>query len=145
MSDRVSNFLFLAVAALVSCDISQAGPCVHTYREPVLTIERVSDVSGRAVAALVLDSLALNGRPVDLRFAAVTTEPAFGVTSDGTTLTCTPPCGFGTEPGRYEFRLAAPGYTPTRVAINASYATFHGGCPSWNDDGTRSALSLQRP
>ena len=141
---RPSKLGSLGLAALaLSCDWARVGPCVHTNREPVLTIQRVNDPSGQVLPVVVLDSLTLNSRSVELRFGIITSPPAFRVTSDGSALTCSTPCGFGSEPGRYEFWVR--GQPAERVTINASYATFHGGCPSWNDDGTTATVSLRLP
>jgi len=135
--------VFALAALTVSCELVQAGGCDHTYREPVLTLQRVNDPTGQVLPVVILDSLTLNNRPLELRFGIITSLPAFGVTSDGSALTCSTPCGFGSEPGRYEFWVR--GQTAERVTINASYATFHGGCPSWNDDGTTATVSLRHP
>ena len=61
---------------------------------------------------------------------------------EGSMVRCELACGFGTSPGTYRFRLSAPGYVPERLTVTADYQEFHGGCPSWNDGGTRHTASL---
>lgn len=120
----------VAIPALaLSCNINQVGPCVHTYREPVLTIQRAIDASGNGVATVLLDSLSLDGRPLGPPFGLVTIEPAFRITADSSVLTCSLPCGFGTEPGRYEFRTFAPGYARQGSRLMRSMARFTGAAP----------------
>ena len=129
----------VACGSLLGCDFAGAGVCSHTYREPVLIVAGVQDVrTGRPIAAVAIDSVTLNAQSTGVGVAA----PAFGVVVDGTGVQCHVTCGFGTSPGQYVMRVSANGYAPKQIAVAATYAQFHGGCPSWNDGGTRVHGSL---
>ena len=118
-----------------------AGPCVHVYEDPVL---HVDSASGRTTDA-VIGQIELSDLEVDgqTRTPAEATEPqGQNVEVDGDTLRCTLPCAFGTTEGTWTFVADAAGYAPTPQSEDATYATFNGGCPSSNDDGSHVTLQL---
>jgi hypothetical protein len=116
---------------------------VHTYRDRILHITRASSTAtGQSLAAVFLDSMSY--------------QPAFGhevpwtpnpevdtrVAVEGGRVRCDVACAFGSESGMYRFWISAPGHQPTWVEAVAEYGEFHGGCPSWNDEGTRISTAL---
>lgn len=129
-------------------DNKVAGPCVHGYAEPVLTIRTAtSQPSDEAIGRVVLRSLALNGRTVDVSTwgaSSTWSHVFFNITVENDALYCDVPCGFGGDDGRYDFVAVAADHYPLHVSIEARYASIHGGCPSFSDDGTDVALRLTR-
>jgi hypothetical protein len=136
------TLVVLVVGALgVACAGDRLGPCVHTYREPILLISSVrSGANGTALGTVYIDSLTLqHGFSPEREWS---TREYERLTFEGDRYRCEVVCGFGDEAGTYRFRVSAPGHTPMRVTVDAEYREFHGGCPSWNDRGTRTALVL---
>jgi hypothetical protein len=133
------------ILVLSGCDRLSAGPCSHTYREPVLSLTRITDaVTGGALAVVYLDSLTFQGQfgaPQPILWSP-TMELGIGVSQAGERVQCAITCAFGNSDGTYRFRLSATGYVPKRVEVAAAYREFHGGCPSWNDGGTRATFTL---
>jgi len=137
------SFLLAAIFLLSACDSGDpgVGPCVHIYEEPVLNITSVTDEDTSAEIAQVqiydvfVDEVARGTEDL----TAMVSE---NITVEGATLLCTLPCGFGTEEGLYTFSVNAEGYQETMVSQRAEYATFEGGCPSYNTDGTRFSFSM---
>lgn len=122
-----------------------AGPCVHGYAEPALTIQTAtSRHSGAAIARLTLRSLTVNGSTIstdEWAYSSMWSRPFFNVAVENNVLYCDVPCGFGTG-GRYAFVAEAAGHEAINVSVDARYATFRGGCPSFDDDGTDINLQL---
>ena len=130
------------VATLLGCDLPLGG-CSHTYRERILHLTRVTNATtGQPLTTVFLDSLTYQGTVgrefpympnpfIDLR-----------VSLEGDSVRCDLACAFGNDPGVYRFRLSAPGYQSKHLEIAADYDEFHGGCPSWNDEGTRVTTTL---
>lgn len=137
----VGGSLVLAVAAvLVGCD-GVAGPCVHTYREPLLQIVSARDAAtGAPIASVVIRDVRREGLVQDLQLLLA--GPAYGVEVQGDSLLCGVPCGFATSEGNYIFTVSAPGYPPQDRGYEARYRVFKGGCPSYNDGGLRVSLAL---
>ena len=118
-----------------------AGPCVHVYEDAVLHLDSASGRTTDAVIGqITLSDFAVDGtaRTPD----QVTAQQSQNVVVDGDTLVCTLPCAFGTDEGTWTFVSDADGYAPTPQSEDAAYATFNGGCPSSNDDGTHVTLQL---
>jgi hypothetical protein len=140
---RRSIPLLLAAAALAGCDNPLgAGPCVHTYDDPVLEIDAARSTADAAIDAVILSELALDGRavtPAELLGAA----PDSGVEAlDDGRIRCDVPCGFGYAEGSYAFTAAAEGYQPGALTVEARYDDFSGGCPSSSAGGTTVSVEL---
>ncbi len=132
--------LFLPLAG-VGCsenssgDSDLVGPCVHTQEDEVLHIDEASgSATGAIIGQLELSAFVINGQGRTAEEAVAQRQS--NVVLDGELLICTLPCSFGTESGQWEFTAAAPGYLPTGQSATAEYATFSGGCPSFETDGT---------
>lgn len=136
--------MILLSVAVWSCDKSKdgtIGPCVHTYEDPVLHVESVTDAqNGQRVFAFRILEVTRNGvkqQPIFLKIVS------YNVVVYDTTLVCNVPCGFGTDEGAYTLRVSASGYRDTTISVNAKYAVFKGGCPSSNSGGTKFSFQMQ--
>lgn len=141
-------FPILVVLSLAACSGDNGGVpgdvgiCVHEYREPILTLRSATSTpSGASLSKLVLGGFTLDGAARTAQDLA-TVSSGIVVGDDGT-LECTLPCAFGRDAGRYAFTASADGHRDTAVSADAVYATLHGGCPSYNDDG--STIDVQLP
>ncbi len=138
-------FLAIGTAIIVgSCNVDDhlIGPCVHTYMDAVIHVEDVRDRdSGDPVETVFISAATVDARPILLEWLAKE-KNASGVGLVGDSLKCTVPCAFGTLGGHWALTLSASGYPEQTVEFDARYAVFHGGCPSWNDDGTNVSLEL---
>lgn len=130
--------------ALWSCEKPKdatVGPCVHTYEDPVLHVESVTNAqNNQLVPAIRILEVTRNGirqQPGYLRIIS------YNAVAFDTTLVCNVPCGFGTDEGAYTLRVSAPGYRDTVIAVNGKYAVFKGGCPSSNSGGTKFSFQMQ--
>lgn len=133
--------LFVTACGVTEPQDELAGPCIHEYREPILTIESVTgDPSGASVARVALSSLKLNGQPQIAEEWVAT--PSVNVSVTAGVLYCDVPCGFGFEEGLYEFVADAADHQTTSISADAQYASFQGRCPSYNDDGTNVSFQL---
>lgn len=135
--------VFVVVGAVLSVGCEPGGgPCIHTYRDPVLAITAARDsASGARIASILVTDVAFGGRsqPVGSLLGL-----AFGASTRSDTLVCGIPCGFGTSEGQYTFSATAPGYAVAQVSVNARFARFDGGCPSSNSGSTEISVSLSR-
>jgi len=137
---RVSIVLVLAVLAGCKAD-GTIGPCVHTYEDPVLHIQSVTNAqTGQSVQALEILEVLLDGQKQDPRVLKVV---SFNVVAADSTLLCGLPCGFGTETGIYTLTITAKGCRDTTISLQAQYAVFRGGCPSSNSGGTQHSFQMQ--
>ncbi len=128
-------------AVLVGCD-GVAGPCVHTYREPLLQIVAAHDTqTGAPIGSVAIRNVRLDGIEQDLR--RLLAGPSYGVEVQGDSLACRIPCGFATSGGSYILTVSAPGYPRQDLGYDARYRVFKGGCPSYNDGGVRVTLALR--
>ena len=137
-----SVFVLLAGVLSLGCAEGGAGPCVHTYRDPVLAITAAVDSgTGVRITPVFVTGVTIDGQsqPVGSLLAV-----AFGASARGDTVVCGLPCGFGTSEGQYSFTATAPGYAIRRVSVNARFARFDGGCPSSNEGSTEISVSLPR-
>lgn len=139
--------LVTACAPSDTDDNSAAGPCVHGYLEPVLSIETVTvDPSGANVVRVALSSFKVNGEPRDPEEwggpSSTWSNPTFNITVTDGVLYCDLPCGFGLNEGVYEFVADAPNHETKSISVNAGYASFEGGCPSYSDNGTNVNFQL---
>lgn len=126
----------------LGCRELGGGPCVHTYRDPVLAVTAASDgATGARIAPLFVTGVTVRDRsqPVSYLLAV-----SFGARAQGDTIVCGVPCGFGTSEGPYSFVVSATGYAPRQVSVDARFARFDGGCPSFNEGSTEVSLSLPR-
>jgi hypothetical protein len=122
------------VAGGCSPDDLTSGPCEHTYRDALFHIESVTDSAGLTPIDTIF---ILEARRDTIAFAPSTLVLGFsqGISVHGDTIECEVPCAFGTIEGPWEFRVSAAGYGPQWRSVDAHYAVFHGGCPSYNDVG----------
>lgn len=117
------------------------GPCVHIYEDPVLTIQSVtSNETGDAISPIFIHELKLDSMGMDILFmmSGITKNLTF---SDSL-VTCTVPCGFGTEEGVYELTISAEGYNDSTVSTQAKYRNSKGGCPSSSSGSARFSFTL---
>jgi hypothetical protein len=131
-----------ALALTLGCQEFGAGPCEHTYRDPVLALTTATDAaSGARITPLFLTAVSVGGQVQPIGYLLAT---AFGAREQDDTLVCDVPCGFGTSEGRYAFTASAVGYAPRAIAVDARFARFEGGCPSFNEGSTRTSVALPR-
>lgn len=126
--------------------IQNGGACVHEYREPILNLDSVTEATtGDAVAVVHLSEIAVDGMARTGTTLVQAGRPQSNVTADGSGngLDCTVPCGFGSAAGTWTFTVSAEGRVPTDVTVEAAYETFVGGCPSYEDGGTRFDVVLE--
>lgn len=149
LTRRFPALLLAPLALLSACggggsdnpaDGPLAGPCVHEHRDPVFTITTAASPAGAPIPALRLESITLNGQPMALGLLDASARNAV-VSAGG--IDCTVACGFAVTEGLYAFVASAPGYQATPVQVAARYATFQGGCPSFNSGGTAVVVTLQ--
>jgi hypothetical protein len=135
--------LILLAASLCGCPVSPGyGPCVHTYREPILNIVAAMDARSNApIHSFVIHEVRMDGIKQDFYFLLA---ESYGVKAQGDSLVCQVPCGFGSEEGNYTFTVTAEGYPAQVRGYEGHYSIFHGGCPSYNDGGARVTLRLQK-
>jgi hypothetical protein len=143
LAREVPPALVATVLALtLGCQGFGAGPCEHTYRDPVLAVTAATDAnSGARIAPLCITAVRVGGQAQPVGYLLAT---AFGARAQGDTLVCDVPCGFGTSEGRYAFTASAVGYEPRAAAVDARFARFEGGCPSFNEGSTRTSVALPR-
>jgi|AntRauTorcE11897_2_1112592.scaffolds.fasta_scaffold40294_2 hypothetical protein len=131
------------VLLIYSCEPtgSSIGPCVHTYEEPVLTIQSVSSAeTGNKISTLEIFNVKIDnvsGNP-----ASLIDEVSENISVEDSILICTIPCGFGTMEGTYEFAVKADGFKDSIIYKSAQYNKLEGGCPSSSSDGTKISFSL---
>jgi len=137
------GYFLLVTLLFIQCETqSNFGPCVHEYREPVLIITSVLDTqTGTFIDSVHIRGIEIDDQPIDL-FVLAAGETQNIVRTD-TVLAGSPPCGFGTQNGNYEFIVSAPGYQDTVVTQYAEYAVNQGNCPSYSDEGTRITIQVQ--
>ncbi len=118
-----------------------AGPCVHLYQDEVLHIVEASGTATGAVIGQVdLSNFVVNGSVRSNE--SIIQSRASNIVSLADVLRCTLPCSFGVESGEWEFTAEAAGYKATAQTLEASYTTFEGGCPSFEDGGTHVTITL---
>jgi hypothetical protein len=139
-----------AIAALVSAGSVGPGPaaaqtqmmrpCVHSYRSGVVAVVAAQSAgTARAVPAVTLSGIKVDGQPADV----ATMSGLQNAVVAGSGVVCTLPCSLGTQEGRWEFTATAAGHVPRAASVDARYAVFQGGCPSYNDKGTEVRLTLE--
>ena len=123
---------------LCACGEEQvAGPCLHTYHGPVLTLTRAT-LDGRPAERVVILSMRHDGAAVELTdTSGLEIGPQGGVW-------CTLPCGFGEHPGQWQVTVRGPDGSRGSVDVQADYADGEGGCPSSSFDGADVAVTLSR-
>ncbi len=142
MLRRVGPALALAaVAAAVSaCTDPGAGPCLHSYRDPVLTVARATDAAtGEALPQVRLRGFHIDGFEVA---AEELRRVSFNVSVDDDALLCDAPCGFGSREGTYRFSARTPLHPWQTVQVDARYHEFSPGCPSYDAHGDSVSLEL---
>ncbi|WP_310569842.1 hypothetical protein [Gemmatimonas sp.] len=131
----------LASLVLAACDGLGAGVCEHTYRDPLLVLQSVTDArTGASLTRVSIRDVTVGGQPV--RAEDLLRGPTRNATLDSGGLLCAADCGFATSPGRYRLSVAAEGYQPLIVERDAEYARFRGGCPSYNEGSSVIRLQL---
>lgn len=142
-SALAAGLTILLVALALGCDQGDggAGPCSHEYRDAILQIKQVRDSQTQdALSSVVLTEFTIGGLSVAL--PTLIEQFADNVELVGDSLRCTPPCGFGTTEGHYQFTSAAPGYTARVLSFDVAYEEFEGGCPSHNSGGLEIEIEL---
>lgn len=142
--------LFTTLVMLSSCGGSSGeeetmGPCVHNYYEPVLNIDRViANPANTEIDRVALTEVIHDDQPVELEewCAFQAEELCYGLSFEEQTAVCTLPCGFGNDEGAWRIEVTAEGYQSTTTTLDASYEVSEGGCPSYNDEGSRFELEL---
>jgi len=131
-------FAIIAGLSGLSChdDGFATGPCIHHYLDAAVHLTSVRDHATQAPLDTVFISAAAVDGHTHLLSSLAQEEPASGVTLVGESLRCVLPCSFGHEEGHWVVTLSARGYAQQALEFDANYAVFHGGCPSWNDNGT---------
>jgi hypothetical protein len=124
----------LVVAGGCSPDDLTSGPCVHTYEDALFHIESVVDADSLTPIDTIVISEAMRDT-ISHPPSRLTLEYSDGIEVRGDTIVCEVPCSFGTYEGSWTFRVSAAGYPSQWLSVNAQYAVFHGGCPSYNDSG----------
>jgi len=119
-----------------------AGPCVHRYDDEVLHIDEAYGASsGVRIDEVQLSQFSIDAVPISA--AEVFAQRGSGLELDGELLRCTLPCSMGVMSGQRQFVASADAYMDTSQRFNASYASFVGGCPSSNADGSHVSISLE--
>lgn len=147
MSCRLSHIFFIILFIFSGCygDGNMAGPCVHEFREPVLSITEVTDqqtgqpLQEVKITALKRDDFEYNLDPENNLFPLTMAE---NIEHQPPLLICTIPCGFENEHGIYTVTIEADGYQQKSIETEAAYQSGGGGCPSFSDDGTKLSFSL---
>jgi hypothetical protein len=148
MSPRTTVRTLIAVAMLplgwAGSDPSAAQmmrPCVHTYNSGIVVVAAARSAGGAAAAlpTVALGGFKVNGQPVN----PSDLQQLHNATPSGEGLACTLPCSFGVEEGKWQFTAGAAGHAAKVVSVDARYAEFVGGCPSYNDKGTEVRLVLE--
>lgn len=143
---RVLGVLAIALSG-VSCDADSSsngivGPCVHKYEDPIVHIQSITNRrTSQPVTAFRITKIRQEGNDQNLQF--LKQIMSFNIEFRDSTLYCTTPCGFGTNPAMYAMSISAQGFRDTVILVDASYAIFEGGCPSRNAGGTRISFQLE--
>ena len=118
-----------------------AGSCEHTYRDPLLVLQTVTDArTGAPLTRVTIRDVTVAGQPV--RAEDLLRGPTRNVVLDNGGLVCAGDCGFATTPGLYRLTVAAQGYQPLVVERDADYARFQRGCPSFNEGSSVMQVQL---
>lgn len=138
----INIFLLISGFVFAGCKSNgSVGPCVHTYEDPVLHIQSVTNTrTGQSVQALNIIQVFRNDQKENIQSLLTV---SYNVSTMDSTLLCGLPCGFGTEAGTYKLTIAARGCKDTTISFDAKYAVFKGGCPSSNAGGTRVSFQMQ--
>ena len=139
---KIKVSIVLMLGSVAGCKVGGTiGPCVHTYEDPVLHIQSVTNAqTGQSVQALQILQVLLEGQKQD---SQILKAVSFNVTVMDSTLLCGLPCGFGTEAGIYTLTVAARGCRDTTISLPAKYAVLKGGCPSSSSGGTQHSFQMQ--
>ena len=96
------------------------------------------------IGILIISNVTFNSSAIDLR--TLFQEGTLQLTNleiKDNKLICSVPCGFGTTEGLWQLYVSAAGFVEQHVSVQAGYAIFQGGCPSYNDKGTRLSITMQ--
>ncbi len=145
---RIENLPFLLLALMLaafqlSCNGGGGGigPCVHIYEEPILFIETARNIqSGGYLKTIVLSGITIDSIKQDPFFLISQSRSVAALDSS---LVCNPPCAFGTQAGKYTFKVSASGCRDTVVTCYPDYAIQKGGCPSSSNGGLRINIDMQ--
>jgi len=137
--------LFVTCIALfqITCksDGGGIGPCVHIYEEPILHIEAVRNIqSGTYLRTIVLSNITIDSIKQDPFFLIAESRSVAVLDSS---FVCNPPCSFGTQTGRYTFKVSASGCKDTIITCYPKYNINKGGCPSSSNGGLRISIDLK--
>lgn len=137
-----TSMLFISCDKICENDNNKVGPCVHEYREAIFHITALTDsASGSTISFASISNLKINGNQHTSFFGSIN----YGIVSADGIFYCNFPCGFGIEPGSYEFDISADGYKTKHVIFNnIDYSIYEGGCPSYNDGGVRVTITMSK-
>ncbi len=134
------------LALLAGCsnsgdDDGDVGICLHSFEDEVLHIDKANGtITDAVIGEVLLSQFVVNDHAVSADDLVVSRHT--NVTVEGDKLRCVVPCSFGIVEGDWQFVAEATGYAPTAQSVSAAYATFVGGCPSSNADGTHVEILL---
>ncbi len=135
-----TSILLVLSAFLISCQ-SNIGPCVHNYKDPILTIQSVNSAeNGDEINSVRISEIKIDN--VSRRLSSFDDDISNNISVDDSLLICTISCGFGIEAGIYEISFSADGYRDSTISTTAKYNKSKGGCPSSSSDGTKISFSL---
>ena len=142
MLTMVLRYLALPIVFIqLSCKHDGIGPCVHVNEEPILHIEWArNSQTGSYLRTIVLSNILIDTTKHDPFWLLAESRNVAVLDS---TLVCNPPCAFGTQPGKYSFRVSGIGVRDTVIICHPNYSINKGGCPSSSNGGLRITLNLQ--
>lgn len=121
----------------------EGGACFHDYREAVLHVEAALDADTlEPIEEVWIRDVTVNGNAQDLGRLAAGAGDRLEHDPVEMLLVCSVPCAMGVEEGTWVFTAQAEGYAAAEVSVVAEYEEFVGGCPSFNDGGTRVAIEI---
>ena len=115
MKSSIKFIILIFVAFIIlSCNEDNGiGPCVHTYKEPILNItSRRDTVNYNHPRFIILRELIINGSK---QFGANPLIESYSIVADDSIFYCNIPFGFGVEEGVYEFIIEAEGFQPKQI------------------------------
>ena len=143
MKNSIKFLIFiLIILSFLTCDKDGGvGPCVHTFKEPILHVISIQDTLNNIfLSSVKLYDLKINGSK---KLDDIVLDKSYSIVLDDSIYNCNIPFGFSTEEGKYEFIIKAENYDPKHFTIeNVSYSVLKGGCPSYNDGGMRVELFI---
>lgn len=138
--------LLMLAGALGACRLTGDEACAIQAAEPLVTVDAVADsASGAEIPVILVSNVRYSGFPL-LPASLVDPQraPVRQATVDGDAIRCVVICGFGSNEGRYEVTIAAPGYRSRTITFSAEYDRLDAGCPRLQRDGVTLSLTLTK-